>query len=87
LIQPIEAVAEDYYTRRSYSLAVLGSYHQIGNFLTRVASLPRIVTPAQLNVTVRSEETRTGDPQLEARFTIETYVLPSNHSADAIEIQ
>ncbi len=87
LIQPIEAVAEDYYTRRSYSLAILGSYHQIGYFLTRVASLPRIVTPSNLNVTVRTEDTRTGDPQLEARFTIETYVLPSNYSADALTIQ
>jgi type IV pilus assembly protein PilO len=87
LIQPVEAVAEDYYTRRSYSLAVLGGYHEIGSFLTRVATLPRIVTPSQLNVTVMTEETRSGDPQLEARFTIETYVLPSTRSADAIQIQ
>jgi type IV pilus assembly protein PilO len=78
LIQPTGAVAEDYYTRRTYALGVLGSYHQIGDFLTRVASLPRIVTPINLNVVVRNEDTRSGDPQLEARFAIETYVLPLN---------
>jgi type IV pilus assembly protein PilO len=78
LIQPTGAVAEDYYTRRTYDLAVQGSYHQIGEFLTRIASLPRIVTPARLNVTMP----RDGDPQarlpkLEAKFAIETYVLPT----------
>ena len=77
LIQPAEAVAEDYYTRRVYSLGVLGSYHEIGRFLTRVASLPRIITPANLSIVLREETTRTGDPLLEAMFTIETYVLPS----------
>lgn len=80
LIQPTGAVAEDYYTRRTYSLRVLGSYHQIGDFLTRVASLPRIVTPSNLNILVREEVTRSGDPRLEARFAIETYVLPLNGS-------
>jgi type IV pilus assembly protein PilO len=79
LIQPVAAVAETYYTRRTYDLAVLGSYHQIGAFLTRVGSLPRIVTPVNLNVIVRNEETRSGDPQLEARFSIETYVLPASY--------
>jgi type IV pilus assembly protein PilO len=79
LIQPVSAVAETYYTRRTYDLAVLGSYHQIGEFLTRVGSLQRIVTPVNLNIAVRNEDTRSGDPQLEARFSIETYVLPPSY--------
>jgi Tfp pilus assembly protein PilO len=78
LIQPTGAVAEEFYTRRTYDLAVLGSYHQIGEFLTRIGSLRRIVTPTNLNVMVRNETSRTGDPQLEARLAIETYVLPNN---------
>lgn len=45
LIQPVGATEEAYYTRREYDMAVVGEYHQIGEFLTRVASLPRIVTP------------------------------------------
>jgi type IV pilus assembly protein PilO len=83
LIQPVGAVAENYYTRRTYALAVLGGYHQIGEFLTRVGSLPRIVTPVNLNLMVRDEETRTGSPQLEARFAIETYVLPAASEASS----
>lgn len=86
LIQPTGADEEEFYTRRRYDLAVLGSYHQIGEFLTRVGSLPRIVTPINLNLTVRNAETRSGDPQLEGRFAIETYVLPSPQvAADASE--
>jgi type IV pilus assembly protein PilO len=77
LIQPTGAFEAEFYTRRTYELAVLGSYHQIAEFLTRVGSLPRIVSPTDLNLAVREAETRSGDPRLEARFTIETYVLPS----------
>lgn len=77
LIQPVGATQEQFYTRRTYALAVLGSYHQIGDFLTQVGSLPRIVTPIDLNVTVQSDGTGDGEPRLEAKFSIETYVLPS----------
>jgi type IV pilus assembly protein PilO len=76
LIQPVGATAEGYYTRRTYELAVLGSYHEIGAFLTEIASLPRIVTPTNLNVTVQGDSVAGADPRLEAKFAIETYVLP-----------
>jgi type IV pilus assembly protein PilO len=78
LIQPTGAQVEEFYTRRTYQLAALGSYHQMGEFLTRIASLPRIITPTNLSLRVQRDEGRGGDPQLEARFAIETYVLPSN---------
>lgn len=76
LIQPTGAVAADYYTRRTYDLAVLGSYHQIAEFLSLVGSLPRIITPTDVNITVQEGTLRDGNPRLEARFAIETYVLP-----------
>jgi type IV pilus assembly protein PilO len=84
LIQPVGATAEQFYTRRTYDLAVLGSYHQIGAFLTEIASLRRIVTPINLNLTVRSEEAG-GVPRLEAKFAIETYILPPPDEAAAAE--
>jgi type IV pilus assembly protein PilO len=85
LIQPVGATEEEYYTRRVYDMAVVGGYHQIGEFLTRVASLPRIVTPT--NLTVAPRDGASGRPAaprpagqpvpLEARFSVETYVIPS----------
>ena len=83
LIQPVGATEEQYYTRRVYDMAVIGGYHQIGEFLTRVASLPRIVTPTNLTVAPRAEAANAAPPrpgapvQLEARFSVETYVIPS----------
>ncbi len=79
LIQPVSAVAETYYTRRTYDLGAIGAYHAIGAFITRIGSLSRIVTPLSLNLALLSEETQSGDPELEARFTIETYVLPPTY--------
>lgn len=87
LIQPVGATEETYYTRRVYDLAVVGQYHQIGEFLSRVASLPRIVTPTNLQIAPRATPaqaaaaapgtTTAGPVPLEARFSIETYVIPS----------
>ena len=78
LIQPVGATEEAYYTRRVYDMAVVGRYHQVGEFLTKVASLPRIVTPTNLTLSPRPvPEGQTGPQLLEARFSIETYVIPS----------
>lgn len=77
LIQPVGAMQEEYYTRQTYDLAVLGAYHEIGSFLARIASLPRIITPIGLSLSSQSEQMPDGQPRLEARFSIETYVLPA----------
>jgi Tfp pilus assembly protein PilO len=76
LLQPTGATDEQFYTRRTYDLAVAGAYHDIAYFLGRVGSLPRIITPRGLNLSVTGEDSRTGSPRLEARFSIETYVIP-----------
>ncbi|HYH83212.1 MAG TPA: type 4a pilus biogenesis protein PilO [Longimicrobium sp.] len=89
LIQPVSATAERYYTRRVYDMAVLGQFHAIGEFLTRVASLPRVVTPTDLRLGVppragtAAPAPGEGTPELEARFSIETYVIPSAPLQDA----
>jgi len=88
LIQPVGATAETWYTRRVYDLAVRGRYHDIGEFLTRVASLPRIVTPVDLQLAAPAAQgpapvREDGPPALEARFSIETYVIPTAPLSDA----
>jgi len=81
LIQPTGATEESYYTRRVYDMAVLGRYHDIGEFLTRVASLPRIVTPKNLTLApapaTGAQPSAAEAVRLEARFSIETYVIPT----------
>jgi Tfp pilus assembly protein PilO len=81
LLQPTGATDEGFYTRRTYDLAVVGAYHDIGYFLGRIGSLPRIITPIGLNLQPRQDVGRDGSARVEARFSIETYVLPPHGGA------
>jgi type IV pilus assembly protein PilO len=78
LMRPEPAESGAFYTRRSYEIGVVGEYHDVGRFLTSIASLPRIVTPVDLDVAPfeGDDETLDYDAPVEARFRIVTYVLP-----------
>lgn len=76
LIQPVDVTEEQFYTRRVYDMAVIGRYHGVGEFLARIASLPRIVTPMNLSLASQSEAASGDEPRLQATFSIETYVIP-----------
>lgn len=63
-----------HYNRRTFEMTVLGPYHDIGQFLSAVGSLNRIITPINLSITTNN--IRQDEQTLEASFVIETYVLP-----------
>jgi len=73
--------AGDFYTKESYEIQVVGEYHDIGRFLTRIASLPRIITPVDLQLTHFQGDLDLLDPDVEvplaASLRIQTYILPS----------
>ncbi len=77
-MRPEPSMPGEFYTRQSYEVSVVGEFHDVGRFLTAVASLPRIVTPIGLDLAPYTGPA----PQAElvapvtARFWIETYVLP-----------
>lgn len=81
LMRPEEPLIGEYYTTRSFNIGVMGEYHDVGRFLTAIASLPRIVTPVDLDMSVsarssnREEEDASKAPVL-AQFNIKTYVIP-----------
>lgn len=66
----------DHYNQRVFQMTVLGSYHNIGQFLAEVGSLPRIITATDLTLTTNNVRAGTMGPTLEAAFRIQTYVLP-----------
>jgi type IV pilus assembly protein PilO len=82
-LNPGAIQTEAFYTRQAFDMAVWGDYHNVGRFLTAVASLPRIVTPKNLSIAPFPEgEGRSGMvAPIIARFFIETYVLPSDPGA------
>ena len=66
------------YDTYSYKLSVIGHYHQVGEFLTDIASLRRIIVPGDVVIgAANATQARAlGDTtaMLEARFSIKTYV-------------
>jgi len=78
--QPEPSQPGEFYTRESYEMSVIGEYHDVGRFLTAIASLPRIVTPVDLRVeeTTAPQAREEMESPVRAQFRIRTYVLPGD---------
>jgi type IV pilus assembly protein PilO len=86
-VQPLPQLAGDQYDAYKYRMSVRGTYSEIGDFLTNVGTLQRIVAP--INVTLNPTP---NDPRkikaprqqlLDARFEIQTYVARTAPAAKA----
>lgn len=77
-LQPMPREAREFYDLTAYNMAVVGEYHSVARFLTDIASLPRIVTPVQVDVQIfgQPQQYRDLESPVVATFRIETYVLP-----------
>ena len=76
-VTPAEPVPDSagYFMRQNWSMQVEGEYHDIGEFLARVASFTRIVRP-DIEEIRPSRSTNSGRQYVTARFQLETFVLP-----------
>jgi type IV pilus assembly protein PilO len=70
LFQPQPEVPKDFYAEKPILIHLSGSYHEIANFVSGVAALPRIVTLHNINV--RPDNAETFD-QLSIEVTAKTY--------------
>ncbi|MCI0749245.1 MAG: type 4a pilus biogenesis protein PilO [Nevskiales bacterium] len=50
LFQPQAEATKDFYAEVPNKIAVLGSYHELGTFVSNVAALPRIVTVEDIDI-------------------------------------
>lgn len=70
----------------AYQMSVIGHYHQVGRFLTDVASLRRIIVPQEINMkSAPMERARVlGDTtaMLEVDFVVRTYVKPGTDKGE-----
>lgn len=73
-----------FYDHWSYEIEVRGGYHAVGSFLTRVASMERILVPGAVTI-VRAAPAEAGpglhDGNVTARFLIRTHVVPPGAQA------
>ncbi|MFQ5689651.1 MAG: type 4a pilus biogenesis protein PilO [Gemmatimonadota bacterium] len=69
-----------FFMRQLWEMEVQGGYHDVGEFLTRVASFDRIVRP-EIREIQAAEETNSGRQLVGVKFDLETYVLALGRSA------
>lgn len=76
LFQPGPEVIKEFYAEKPISLRMVGTYHQFGNFVSGVASLPRVVimTMHDISLKPRAEgAVITANAPLELAGTVKTY--------------
>lgn len=70
LFQPQSEIPKDFYAEKPIKIRLSGGFHEIANFVSGVAALPRIVTLH--NITITPENSDTYD-QLSIEVTAQTY--------------
>ena len=78
LFQPNAEAYHDFYAERPISVRMLGDYHQFGEFVSGVASLPRVVILTMHDIALRRANDRdvgvsSNDGRLILEGTVKTY--------------
>jgi type IV pilus assembly protein PilO len=76
LFQPNTEAYHDFYAERPISVRMLGDYHQFGEFVSGVASLPRVVILTMHDIALRranNQDLGGGDGRLVLEGTVKTY--------------
>jgi type IV pilus assembly protein PilO len=93
-VQPLPQLNGDQYDAYKYRMSVKGTYQEIGDFLTNVGTLQRIVAPINVLLTPSPADPRKikapRQQALDARFEIQTYVArtaPAPKAGPAARLQ
>ena len=75
LFQPKPEIPKEFFAELPIALKVTGNYHQVGEFVSGVAALPRIVTLHEISVKPKAGAGKKGDKAdlLEVQATAKTY--------------
>jgi type IV pilus assembly protein PilO len=70
LFQPQAEIPRDFYAEKPIMISLSGGYHEIANFVSGIAALPRIVTLHDINITPDNQDTY---DDLTIQVTAKTY--------------
>ncbi len=70
LFIPQSEIPKDFYAEKPIKIRLTGGYHEIGNFVSGIAALPRIVTLHDINITL---EDASSFDNLSIEVTAQTY--------------
>lgn len=75
LFEPQVEITKDFYAEKPISLRMVGSYHQFGDFMSNVASLPRVVILTMHDISLKANARDASAPagQLILEGTVKTY--------------
>lgn len=74
LFQPLGEAPREFYAELPINISVVGNYHQFGEFVSGIASLPRIVTTHNISIVpIKSDGDNGGIPLLEMKAIAKTY--------------
>jgi type IV pilus assembly protein PilO len=81
-LEPQPIIQGETFDTYRYKVSVTGGYHALGEFLTNVGSLTRIVAPVNLNLGLSQNKNANavklapaGTAAVESKFEIQTYVI------------
>ncbi|HEX6995783.1 MAG TPA: type 4a pilus biogenesis protein PilO [Gammaproteobacteria bacterium] len=78
LFQPLGEIQKDFYAELPIKIRLTGSYHELGNFVSGIAALPRIVTLHDITIT---PATQNSYDELTLDVTAKTYRYLEEDSA------
>lgn len=73
LFKPGNEAPREFYAELPINISVVGDYHQFGEFVSGIASLPRIVTTHNIVITPIKGEQSSGVPKLQMDAIAKTY--------------
>ena len=85
-VEPEPVITGDEFDTYRYKISIVGGYHEVGEFLTNVGSLTRIVAPVNLKLTpsnnaeAQRTKSRPNQSLLQSDFEMQTYVAKVNAS-------
>lgn len=77
--RPLVREEGQYFFRQRWSMVLEGGYHQLGRFLSEVASMSRLVRPSVTRVVPAAGTESAGD--VRADMQLETFVLPPENGS------
>jgi type IV pilus assembly protein PilO len=79
-VEPMPVLPGEQFDTYRYKLAVIGGYHPVGQFLSNVGSLNRIIAPVTMAIKLHPAQGRTkartkkGESVIDTEFQVQTYV-------------
>ena len=92
-VEPMPVLPGEQFDTYRYKLAVTGGYHPVGQFLSNVGSLNRIIAPVTIAIKLHPQAAQTkarvknGESLIDTQFQVQTYVARTTPYAPATAVK